>query len=180
MKGKFCTPFVVVLSSAGIKGWHLLTLGMSWLKELCRFLYWRMSETLTCSCAYLALRVGWGQAIRLQHFSDIWPGCFVSECLPEPSRSQLGGRCYLDRSSEAKRSCDALACPPLCHTLALLMFSCLPLCRLTFQDSLPVRWQDSLWPLKVGFAAWRARWTDPSGWAWSVWETFQNLSFQGF
>lgn len=96
MKGKFCTPFVVVLSSAGIKGWHLLTLGMSWLKEWCRFLYWRMSETLTCSCAYLALRVGWGQAIRLQHFSDIWPGCFVSECLPEPSRSQLGGHCYLD------------------------------------------------------------------------------------
>ncbi|XP_035865457.1 threonine aspartase 1 isoform X4 [Phyllostomus discolor] len=29
--------------------------------------------------------------------------------------------------------------------------------RLTFPDSLPVRWQDSPWQSKVGFAAWRAQ-----------------------
>ncbi|KAM5218646.1 threonine aspartase 1 isoform 10-T11 [Hipposideros larvatus] len=29
--------------------------------------------------------------------------------------------------------------------------------RLTFPDFLPVQWQDSPWPLKVGFAAWRAQ-----------------------
>lgn len=63
--------------------------------------------------------------------------------------------------------------------LALLMLSCLPLCRLTFQDSLLVQWPDSPWQSKVGFAAWRTRWTDPSGRSWSVQETFQSLSISG-
>lgn len=56
---------------------------------------------------------------------------------------------------------------------ALFLF----LCRLTFHDSLLVLWQDSPLPLKVGFAAWRAQWTDSIGWLWSVWEASQSLRF---
>lgn len=80
------------------------------------------------------------------------------------------GRCYLPSTvcgcSEVKSPCGALLFSfsllgPGRTLLAPLMFSCL-LCRLTFQDSLPVRWQDSRWPSKVGSVAWKAQWTDPS------------------
>lgn len=45
---------------------------------------------------------------------------------------------------------------PLLVPLTLFLF----FCRLTFQDSLLVLWQDSQLQSKVEFAAWRAQWTD--------------------